>query len=177
MASALYCCALVAELEIIVRESNDFYPGYVPLGLDAAVSWGSADFRFRNTTNYPVRIDAETAEGAVTITLVGTENRNYRVELEYEVLSESDYEVTYQNMAADNQKGYKDGDYIVEPRKGYKVKTYRCKFDNTTGEQLLREFIDQSNYQVQDGIVCRIAGSNNDNINNSGISDQPGELP
>ena len=177
VASALYCCALVAELEIIVRESNDFYPGYVPLGLDAAVSWGSADFRFRNTTNYPVRIDAETAKGAVTITLVGTENRNYRVELEYEVLSESDYEVTYQNMAADNQKGYKDGDYIVEPRKGYKVKTYRCKFDNTTGEQLLREFIDQSNYQVQDGIVCRIAGSNNDNINNSGISDQPGELP
>ncbi len=177
VSSALYYCTLVAELETITRDAHSYYPGYVPLGLDAAVSRGSIDFRFRNTTDYPIRIDAEASGGTVTVSLVGTEARNYRVELEYEVLSESDYEVTYQNMSADNKEGYKDGDYIVEPSKGYKVKSYRCKFDNATGEQLIREFIDQSNYTVRDGIVCRIAGSNNENINNSGISDQPGELP
>lgn len=177
VSSALYYCTLVAELETIARDSHGFYPGYVPLGMDATVSWGSIDFRFRNTTDYPIRIDAEASGGIVTVTLVGTEIRDYRVELECEVVSESDYEVTYKNMPADNKEGYKDGDYIVEPCKGYKVKTYRCKFDNMTGEQLIREFIDQSNYKVRDGVVCRIAGSNNDNINNSGISDQPGELP
>lgn len=177
VSSALYYCTLVAELETITRDAHGYYPGYVPLGLDATVSWGSIDFRFRNTTNYPIRIDAEASDGSVTVTLVGTETRNYRVELEYEVLSESDYDVTYENMSADNKEGYKDGDYIVVPCKGYKVKSYRCKFDNATGEQLIREFIDQTNYQVRDGIVCRIAGTNNEDINNSGISDQPGVLP
>ena len=177
VSSALYYCTLVAELETLTRDPHGYYPGYVPLGMDAAVSWGSIDFRFRNTTDYPIRIDAEASDGSVTITLVGTETRNYRVELEYEVLSESDYDVTYQNMSADNKDGYKDGDYIVEPRKGYNVKSDRCKFHNTTGEQLIREFIDQSNYKVLDGIVCRIAGSNNDGIDKSGVTDQPGELP
>jgi len=177
VSSALYHCTLVAELETITRDAHDYYPGFVPLGLDAAVSWGSIDFRFRNTTSYPIRIDATASGGSVTVALVGTETRSYRVELEYEVLSESDYDVTYENMSANNKDGYKNGDYIVEPCKGYKVKSYRCRYDNLTGEQLIREFIDQSNYQVRDGVVCRITGSSNDNINNSGITDEPGELP
>lgn len=177
VSSALYYCTLIAELETLTRDPHGYFPGYVPLGLDAAVSWGSVDFRFRNTTDYPIRIDAEASGGSVTIALIGTETRNYRVELEYEILSESDYDVTYQNMSADNKDGYKDGDYIIEPSKGYKVKSYRCKFDNTTGEQLIREFIDQSNYKVLDGIVCRIDGSGSDGIDKSGVTDQPGQLP
>ena len=32
---------------------------YVPYGRDAAISWGSADFKFRNTTNVPIKISAK----------------------------------------------------------------------------------------------------------------------
>ena len=80
-------------------------------------------------------------------------------------------------MDADNPQGYQNGDYIVEPCFGYKIKTYRSKYDNVTGEQITRDFIEQSNYMARDGVVCRIAGSNDNDLNGGHISDEPGLLP
>ena len=57
VSSALYYCALKSELQILLRKNHGFMPSYMPVGLDATVSWGSIDFRFKNTLDYPIRID------------------------------------------------------------------------------------------------------------------------
>ena len=48
VSSSLYYCAMVADLEILMRTNHGFATSYMPLGMDATVSWGSLDFRFRN---------------------------------------------------------------------------------------------------------------------------------
>ena len=168
---------LSAELEVEFRDNHSYYPDYVPLGMDAAISWGSVDFKFKNNSKYPIRISATADKGSVNVELIGTETRDYRVELEYESVAQTEYSVTYQTMGADNAEGYKNGDYIVEPCYGYKIKTYRCKYNNATGDQLSRDFIEQSNYMARDGVVCRIAGSDDNDLNGGHISDEPGLLP
>lgn len=47
-------------LEIIERHSHSRDIGYVPPKLDAAVSWGGPDFKFRNPYAYPILISTET---------------------------------------------------------------------------------------------------------------------
>lgn len=156
VSSALYYCTLIAELETLVRENHGFAPAYVPLGMDATVSWGSIDFRFRNNSDYPVRIEASASGGDVTVSLIGTNEKNYYVELEYETLSTEDYSVSYQTLNVNNPGGYKDGDYITEPYTGYHIKTYRCKYNNDTKELISRDYIDQSVYKKRDGVICKI---------------------
>ncbi len=177
VSSALYYCVLLSELDVLVREGHSYYPGYVPLGMDATVSWGSKDFRFRNTSDYPIRIEAEATGGSVTVKLIGTDTRNYRVELEYEQISKTDYSVSYETYPKNNPEGYKNGQYIIEPYTGYNVKTYRVKYNKATGEQTARDYIEQTEYKVRNGVVCRIEGSADSGIGGGNISDEPGILP
>lgn len=182
VSSALYYCALVSDLKILARESHGFVTSYMPLGMDATVSWGSLDFRFKNTTDYPIRIEASASGGTTTVTLVGTDTRDYYVEMEYEVLNTYDYALTYKALDANNSQGLRNGDYIEEPYVGYDVKTYRCKYNKETKQLLSRDFEDDSNYRSRDGIICKIEGSSSGNTSTPGIgggmvTDGPGALP
>lgn len=177
VSSALYHCVLSSELDVLLREGHSYYPGYVPLGMDAVVSWGAKDFRFRNTTDYPIRIEAEASSGTVTVKLIGTDTRDYRVELEYEQISKTDYSVSYETYPKNNPQGYKNGEYITEPYTGYKIKTYLVKYDKATGEQTARDYITQTEYKARNGVVCRIEGSTDNGIGGGNISDEPGILP
>lgn len=156
VSSTLYYCVLMAELEVLVRENHSFAPSYIPLGMDATVSWGSIDFRFKNNLEYPIRIEATAEGGNTTIKLIGTSEKDYYVELEYDEISTIDYTISYETMPPNNPDGYKDGDYITIPYKGRIVRTYRCKYNSETKELISRDFIDQSSYDKRDGVICRI---------------------
>lgn len=182
VSSALYYCAMYSDLEILARESHGFATSYMPLGMDATVSWGALDFRFKNTTDYPIRIEAVADGGKTTVTLVGTDTKDYYVEMEYKVLNTYDYALSYQTLATNNAQGLRNGDYIQEPYVGYDVKTYRCKYSKETKQQISREFEDDSNYRSRDGIVCKIDGGSSGSASTPGIgggmvTDGPGALP
>ncbi|MCK5811915.1 MAG: VanW family protein [Clostridiales bacterium] len=59
VSSTLYNTALEYNLDIIERSNHQFTVGYVPLGQDAAVSFGSQDFGFVNSTKWPLKIEVE----------------------------------------------------------------------------------------------------------------------
>lgn len=178
VSSALYYCAMVADLEISTRHNHGFAVTYIPLGMDAAVSWGTLDFRFKNTTEYPIRIDASASGGTTTVSIMGTDTKDYYVKMEYEVLATYAYSTTYQSMPANNAEGYKNGDYIIEPHTGYTIQTYRCKYDKTTDELLSKDKEDASYYNKCDAVICQIAGSSGSSqgIGNGGVSED-GALP
>lgn len=180
VSSALYYCALTADLDIRVRENHGYAVSYVPLGMDAAVSWGSLDFCFANNTNFPIRIEASADGGTTTVTLVGTDEKDYYVELEYEVLATYSYDTTYQTMSADNSGGYRNGDYITEPHTGYSIKTYRCKYNKETNERISKDEEDASYYNKCDAVICVISGESSNpsqGIGNGGVTDADGALP
>lgn len=82
VASTIYYCCLYADLEVVHREAHMFRVSYVPYGMDATVYWGSVDFQFRNSTNYPLRIDAYLSNGRVYIGLVGTDEEHTSVSID-----------------------------------------------------------------------------------------------
>ena len=156
VSSTLYYCALYADLDIVERWYHTYTADYLPLGMDATVNWGTLDFRFGNNTNYPIRIDAEYDDGEVSITLMGTDEKDYYVVMDYKVIEELVPKVITQTMTADNPKGYADGDIIQYPMDGYIVETYKYRYDKETGELLSDEYEDISRYSKRDKIVCKI---------------------
>lgn len=158
VSSALYYCTLLADLEIVYRDCHGFAQEYVPLGMDAMVSWGSTDFLFRNNRSNPIQIKAEADGGKVVISINGIDDEDYTVKMEYEVLSETPSTTTTKKMTADEAKeqGYEDGEYIVDPYHGYEVITYRCKYDKETNELISKEEEATSVYRARDGVKCEI---------------------
>lgn len=54
--STLYITALYAGMEIVERHCHMMPSSYVPIGLDATVSYGSSDLKFKNSLDHPVYI-------------------------------------------------------------------------------------------------------------------------
>ncbi len=80
--TTLYNCVLLADLEVIFRACHGATVSYVPLGLDAAVNWGTTDFSFRNSFHFPVQIRAEVSDGYVRMQILGTDEKNYYIKME-----------------------------------------------------------------------------------------------
>ena len=86
VSSTLFAAVLYADLEIVQRTNHSLTVGYLPLGMDAAVSWGTLDFRFRNNTDYPIRLSVTSEQGNIDVEILGTKETNTTVEITTEEL-------------------------------------------------------------------------------------------
>lgn len=154
ISTTLYNAVLLSDLEITERHCHGLTVSYVPLGLDATVSWNGPDFQFRNNTNFPVQIAAEVSGGYVKIQILGTDEKDYYVKMEAETVSINDPKTVYENHTADS--GYTDGQILDHGTTGYYAKSYKLKYDKETGELLSREFEAHSRYITKDKIVVKI---------------------
>lgn len=170
VSSALYYCTLIADLDIIERTSHGYMTAYMPLGMDAAVSWGTLDFMFRNNTRYPIKIEAIADGGTVTVRLLGTDEKDYRVMLEYEKLSETPYQKIYEDHTAN---GYLPGDIVVTPYTGYEINTYKLKYSKTNNTLISRDFVAYTQYNARDAVICVVIEGSGD----AGDVTPGGDLP
>ncbi len=83
VSSTLYLSAMYAELEIVDRVSHGYPASYIPIGLDATVSWGKPDLKIQNNRDYPIKIVAEECDGFVRVWIMGTETRDYYVRMAF----------------------------------------------------------------------------------------------
>lgn len=73
-ASTLYLATLRANLETVERTPHGYEPSYIPAGLDATVAGSEIDFKFKNNTEYPVKIKAWVdGESNLHVVLHGTD--------------------------------------------------------------------------------------------------------
>ena len=70
--STIYMATLRADLEVSERYNHQFQVSYTPVSQDAAVAWGSKDYKFINNTDYPVKLDVSVGGGALTVRIIGT---------------------------------------------------------------------------------------------------------
>ena len=73
--STLYNAALLAGLDVTERHSHSLPVWYLPLGRDASVSYGTTDLKFVNNLSNHVYIQMEAAEGVLTTSIYGIEER------------------------------------------------------------------------------------------------------
>lgn len=156
VSSTLYYCTLLADLNVTTRSAHSYVSSYITMGMDATVSWGGPEFKFKNSTSYPIRIEAWVSDGYVRVQILGTDEKEYYIKMEYEIEETKDYEVVYKTFAYDNDEGYADGDVIQTGITGYTVKTYKCKYDKETGKLLSRDSEATSKYKSRDKIIASV---------------------
>lgn len=123
--TTLYNCVMLADLEVLERVCHGFTVNYVPIGLDAAVNWATkTDFKFRNSANFPIKIQAEVSDGYMRMKILGTDEKDYYIELRS---SRSDEELRiYSN-------------------------SYKFKYDKETGELISKDLEARSSYMYYYG--------------------------
>lgn len=72
VSSTLYSAVLYADMTIVERLNHMMPVGYIPLGQDATVSDGGVDFKFKNSSDYPVKVSAYTSGTTITVSIIGT---------------------------------------------------------------------------------------------------------
>lgn len=77
VSSTIYGAALRSNMEITTRANHAWPSTYVPLGLDATVSYPYLDFKFRNPTEYPIYILASMTGTKVSVTIYGYQSSDY----------------------------------------------------------------------------------------------------
>lgn len=157
VASTLYYCALMADMEIIERNSHSYAPNFIEPGLDADVLYGTKDLIFKNTTGRPIRIEADvTDDGQMEIRIWGTVNKDYSVEIIYETTETYEPETLINTMIPDNPEEYVDGDILVQPITGYDVCTYKTYRYTDPAIQPVKKLIAKTHYDKLDKVVVEI---------------------
>lgn len=162
VSSTLYNAVLLADLEVTERKNHTFAVTYVPLGQDATVSYGTIDFKFKNTTSYPIKIKTIYQNGKITINLIGTvKDKEKTFKIINKVISARDFAVKYFddfNINLNSTKIKQNG------QKGYVVEAYKQVF---VGKNLVNTIsISKSYYNPLEQIVLVGKKKPQDNIQN-----------
>ncbi len=148
VSSTMYNAVVFADLEITERRNHTLPVDYVPMGRDATVSYGTTDFKFKNTTSMPVEIKA-IAEGRInTIIIMGTDEH-----------PEREIKITTSNTGSYPPKVVKkddptlpEGEVKVESKGTYgsSYVAYKVVYEN--GEQVSSTVLARSRYAGKDRV-------------------------
>ncbi len=75
VSTTLYNAVLKAELQVDERYPHSLTVSYVRLGMDAAIAGDYMDFKFTNSTEYPVYIEGYAGGGSISFAIYGHETR------------------------------------------------------------------------------------------------------
>lgn len=127
VSSTLYCAVLYADLSVVERHNHSLTVGYVPNGQDATVAYGSLDFRFKNSTEYPIKISAVVNGRKLTISIIGAKyNPERKIEITNQTVSTiapTENETRDPSLPAGARKVTSKG------KNGYVVDTYKTVYE------------------------------------------------
>ena len=149
--STIYDVVLKSNLEVIERRPHMFTVAYLPLGNDATVNWGTIDFKFKNNTDYPIRIDskADVAGRKLNVQIIGTKLDDNYINIEYKLISTNAYQTI-----REEDESVPEGQTIVKTdgHTGYVVDTYKYLYDKD--DNLIEEiYVGRSTYRSQDRLI------------------------
>lgn len=142
VSSTIYYCVLYADLEIVYRTGHLYVASYLPYGMDATVSWGGPDFKFKNNTEYPIKIKAWRSGSEVTVELYGTKLDDTYVDMGYVISETVPYEIQYKE---DPSVALGETRISQYGSNGYKVNTYKYRY-NGDGSLISKTHEDFSYY-------------------------------
>ena len=149
--STIYYAVLHTTLEIVERHAHMYAVGYVPDGMDATVWYGTSDFRFKNNTDYPVKIVTQSYDKNgvryLNVKIYGT-NEDGR----YAVPDNSVFDVvqptTQYKADSSVPRGTTRVDSVQNAYRGRKAQTYRYIYAKD-GTLLEKENLGVSSYKMR----------------------------
>ena len=113
ISTTLYNAVVAANLEITSRRNHMFTTSYVPAGKDATVAWGSTDFKFKNTRDYPIKIESTVSGGIAKVRVYGLKTDNeYNITIETATVKS-----TSKNLIVDSFKVYRQNGQVIKKEK------------------------------------------------------------
>ena len=109
ISTTLYNAVVEADLDVTERRNHMFVPSYVDGGMDATVVYGSQDFKFKNTRDYPIKIESSVSGGIARVRIHGLRTNNeYNISIESKTVKNSS-----KSFVVDAYKVYRqDGEVI-----------------------------------------------------------------
>lgn len=147
--SSVYMCALTADLSIVERQPHMYPVTYVPYGCDATVYWGAVDFKFKNTYDNPIMIQAVVENGYVKVKFLGVIENDYTIKMTSECIETIPYE-EIEELDETKEPGYRE--QIQQPHTGYVYWSYKNYYD-LEGNYLRTEKCAISEYAKYDSII------------------------
>lgn len=146
VSTTLYNTVLNAELEVTERHNHSMIVGYVDPSADAAIAESAGkDFKFINTTDYPIYIEGVVENKKLTFTIYGNETRDSGRVVTYvsEVIERTDPPADTIYADATQPIGY----IITESAHiGYKAKLWKVVTEN--GVEVSRTQVNSSSYKM-----------------------------
>lgn len=150
MSSSIYYAAFHANLEIVERNHHSFAVGYLPDGGDAMVSEDWSDFRFKNNTEYPIKIVVYVSGRNLNVQILGTKTDDTYVRMETIRLETTPWETVYEVDPAVPVGTTKE---TVSAYTGRKVEAYRCVYSGD-GKLISRTLESLNNYKKRDQVIA-----------------------
>lgn len=141
VSSTLYNAVVLADLKIVSRTNHSMPVGYVPLGRDATVSYGTIDFVFENNKTHPIKIAAVTNNRRLTVSVCGAASDRAEVDIITENAGYTPFatkEIPDSSMKVGEKKIIKNG------TNGAIVNSYKIYKKN--GAAVSKEFLAKSTY-------------------------------
>lgn len=151
VSSTLYDAVVYANLDIVERHNHAFTTSYVGAGKDATVVYGSLDFKFKNTRNYPIQIKASAQNGIVTISIYGIkEGTEYDIEISTTILNYLQYSVVYEDDAS-----LAEGEEKVTQNGSRGCKSITYKIYKLNGVEVSRSVLSTDTYDPMNKYISR----------------------
>ena len=149
ISTTLYDAVVYANLDIVERRNHMFLTSYVGAGKDATVVYGSIDFKFKNTRNYPIMINASVKNGIAKVDIYGVkEEVEYEVEISTKILSYIPYSVKYET-----NRSLKAGTEKVTQNGMNGVKSITYKILKLNGQQVSSTVLSTDTYDPMNKII------------------------
>lgn len=160
VSTTLYDAVLNADLDVTSRQNHMFTVGYAKPGLDATVSYGSVDFKFKNNTSWPIKIINHTTPTDVNFTILGTNTDPEKtIEFRREIVKVLPY-----NTITTLDPTLPEGKVVTDQAgtDGYMVNVY--KITKRGGEVEKEEFMHKDTYQPLDARVRKGTHPNDNKV-------------
>ncbi|MCR4436480.1 MAG: VanW family protein [Clostridiales bacterium] len=152
VSSTLYGAVLFSDLEVNERANHMFTVSYVPLGRDAAVAYGQVDFKFKNSTSWPIKLEGWVSQdNKIFFAIKGTnETPGKTVEITHKTVKEINFATKYID-----DPSLEEGKTEIKQKggKGYVVDTYKTVKVN--GKVVSQQKIHTSTYRPLDQEIKR----------------------
>lgn len=149
VSSTLYNAALLSNLEITERRNHYFITSYVSQSRDATVSYGSIDFKFKNTRTYPIKIECVSKNGICQVFIYGMEEE---VEYEVEIQDKVTDVIPYTTKTIKTDELTKGETLVVQKGvDGYKSEAYRILKLN--GKVISKTLLSKDSYNPLQEII------------------------
>ncbi|AEF93735.1 VanW family protein [Desulfotomaculum nigrificans CO-1-SRB] len=150
VATTLYNAVLLAGLTVIERSPHSMPVPYAPVGKDATIAGDLIDFKFLNSTPYPILITSQVHQGKLLVSIFGHREgaaaRLIKIETERDIIKSASKYVEDTTLSP--------GQVVVRQpgRDGYTLKTYEVILEND--KEISRRLISQNSVQPEPEVIA-----------------------